>query len=303
MHSSIMHEDTDGARKALPNYFSILEGARKAKFLECENLDEKVRKAKEMLKSCSLCEHKCRVDRTRGVKGFCGVLEPRISSEFIHFGEEYELVPSYTIFFTGCNFHCVFCQNWDISQKPEGGVEITPQVTARLIEREHARNVNWVGGEPTPNLPFILEVLTHLQKNIPQVWNSNMYMTQEAMKLLNGAIDIYMTDFKYGNDTCAKRLSKIEDYTKIVKRNHLQAAKQAEVIIRHLMLPNHMECCTKPILKWIKQNMKNARVNLMNQYRPEYQAFRYSEIDQQLKEKEFKKAVDYAKELELNLVD
>lgn len=297
------HSDSEGARNALRDYFSILSGDRKANYRTCKSLEEKAGRARDILKSCVLCERRCGIDRTKGQRGFCRVLEPRIACEFVHLGEEPELVPSYTIFFAGCNFRCVFCQNWDISQNPRAGVEHTPQMIGRLIGSQHARNVNWVGGEPTPNLPFILEVLTYLEKNIPQVWNSNMYMTEEAMELLDGVIDVYLTDFKYGNDKCARRLSKADDYTKIIKRNHLLAGKQCEVIIRHLMLPGHFDCCTKPILEWMTENMKKVRFNLMDQYRPEYQAYKHQEIDHCLTRGEYKKAYEYALELGLNLVD
>jgi putative pyruvate formate lyase activating enzyme len=303
MLNHTFHTDTEGAKQALPDYFSILSGNRKAKFLSCKTLGLKAEKAKKILEKCVLCERRCLANRALGKQGFCGVLEPRISSEFIHLGEEAELVPSYTIFFTGCNFKCAYCQNWDISQNPKNGVEVTPRMLARLINRQHARNVNWVGGEPTPNLPYILEVLVGVEKNIPQVWNSNMYLSDEAISLLEGVIDVYLTDFKYGNDDCARRLSKVDGYTTVVKRNHLLARKNGEMIIRHLMLPGHFDCCTKPILEWISQKLENVRVNLMDQYRSEYRAYQIPEIDHPLKRGEFRKAESYALELGLNLVD
>jgi putative pyruvate formate lyase activating enzyme len=297
------HPDCEGARKALPEYFSILSGGRKARFRSCGIIGEKAAMADRMLSSCRLCEHACSIDRLKGRRGFCGVLEPRVYSEFIHLGEEEELVPSYTVFFAGCNFRCAYCQNADISQRPDSGVELAPQMLARLIERQHARNVNWVGGEPTPNLPFILKVLSVLEKNIPQVWNSNMYLTKETMNLLDGVIDVYLTDFKYGSDECAKRLSGIDNYLEIVKRNHLLAGKQCEMIVRHLMLPGHYDCCTKPVLDWIRENLDGVRVNLMDQYRPAYQSFRFAGMNHGLPKEEYEKGRDYARKLGLNLVD
>ncbi|MEM2907575.1 MAG: radical SAM protein, partial [Candidatus Hadarchaeales archaeon] len=152
-------------------------------------LDLKVELARRILRSCHFCERRCGVDRTAGERGVCGVGErSRIASEFIHMGEEPELVPSYTIFFNGCTFKCCFCQNWDISQYPTEGVEVSPQTLARLVEgqrREGARNVNWVGGSPTPNLHTILEALNLCEVNVPSVWNSNFYMSLDAMKLLS----------------------------------------------------------------------------------------------------------------------
>ncbi len=292
------------AKKPLDRYLSILDGKEKASFLLCRNLDGKLNKAGEILESCHLCERRCGANRLEGEKGFCRVLEPRIASEFSHLGEESELVPSYTIFFSGCTFSCVYCQNWDISQFPNRGIEIKPETMADMISRANAKNVNWVGGDPTPNLPYILKVLTKLERNIPQVWNSNMYLTKESMQLLDGVIDIYLTDFKYGNDRCAERLSGVKNYMAVTQRNHLLAQKQAEVIIRHLVLPEHLDCCTRPILEWISENLgRTVKVNVMAQYRPEHKAMDYEELTRRLTWNEFQHALNLAKELDLCLVE
>jgi len=290
-------------KKGLKRYFSILEGEEKAKYLLCKNLDEKIKSAEEIMRSCHFCERRCGANRIDGRRGYCGVLESRIASEFIHYGEEPELIPSYTIFFSGCTFKCVYCQNWDISQYPERGVHIRPMTLASMISRVRAINVNWVGGDPTPNIFYILEVLRYSERNIPQIWNSNMYLTEESMRLLDGVIDLYLTDFKYGNDQCAERLSKVKNYTEIIKRNHKIAEKQGEVIIRHLVLPGHLECCTKPILQWISENLKNVRVNIMEQYHPEYRAMEYDELRRRLTYEEFQEAVKFGEDLGLDLVE
>ncbi len=288
-------------KNPLERYFAILEGKEKAKYL-LTDLEKKIESARRIMQNCHFCERRCGVNRMKGERGYCGVLKAKISSEFIHLGEEPELVPSYTIFFSGCTFRCVYCQNWDISQFPENGVYIKPEILARMIESQKARNVNWVGGDPTPNLMYILEVLSYLRRNIPQVWNSNMYLTEESMRLLNGVMDVYLTDFKYGNDSCAKMLSDVENYCEIVKRNHKLANKQGEVIVRHLVLPNHIDCCTRPILEWISENLKNVKVNVMPQYRPEYRAMEFDDINRGLRYDEFQKAIEIAKELNLDLI-
>jgi len=267
-------------------------------------LDLKVELAKRILKSCHFCERRCGVDRTAGKVGVCGVGErSRIASEFMHHGEEPELVPSYTIFFNGCTFKCQYCQNWDISQFPGSGVEVSPQTLAKLVESARgkgARNVNWVGGEPTPNLHTILETLNLCEVNVPSVWNSNMYMSLEAMELLFGTQDVYLADFKYGNDKCALRYSKVPNYWKAVARNHRLAFVDAELIIRHLVLPGNLECCTRPVLEWIFKNLGGAvRVNIMDQYRPEARAHEYPEISRRLTASEFEKALEIANEVGL----
>lgn len=286
-------------KNTLNRYLGILEGKKKARYLLCEDLKERVDTAREIMKCCHFCERRCSVNRLEGQKGYCGVLESRVASEFIHIGEEPELVPSYTIFFSGCTFSCVYCQNWDISQYPERGTYIKPEILAKMISSVNAKNVNWVGGDPTPNLSYILEVLTHLNRNIPQVWNSNMYLTEESMRLLDGVMDIYLTDFKYGNDKCAERLSDVKNYLQIIERNHKLAEEQGEVIIRHLVLPDHLDCCTKPILKWISENMSNFRLNIMDQYRPEYKAMEYEELQRRLSFDEYQEVLKFARDLGL----
>jgi putative pyruvate formate lyase activating enzyme len=128
-------------------------------------------------------------------------------------------------------------------------------------------------------------------------------MSEKTMKLLDGVVDMYLSDFKYGNNECAKQLSKVENYFEICARNHLLAAKQAELTIRHLVLPNHVDCCTKPVLKWIAENMRtNSIVNIMDQYRPAYKAKEYMDIRQPVSKTEIEEAINYAKKLKLNFV-
>jgi putative pyruvate formate lyase activating enzyme len=321
-------------RTALSEYFDILEEDRTAKYLLCKHipvsfsksestdslwekhdatienpkyddvepkqslLDLKLELSSRIFKDCCFCERRCKVDRTKKA-GNCGVTIPSVSSEFLHIGEERVLTPSHTIFFSGCTFHCVFCQNWDISQV-KSGLYVKPERLAEVIQKRNmsgARNVNWVGGDPTPNLFYIFDVLKLLKINTPQVWNSNMYCSTETMKLLDGVIDLYLTDFKYGNEECAERLSKVENYFEIVKRNHKIAHENGVMIIRHLVMPNHVECCSKPIMDWIAENLPNATVNIMAQYRPEYKAYDFDDISKSVSMDEFLQVKDYADEL------
>jgi putative pyruvate formate lyase activating enzyme len=266
-------------------------------------LDLKIEISNRIFRDCIFCERRCHIDRTEK-SGNCKVKQATIASEFLHLGEESILIPSYTIFFSGCTFHCVFCQNWDISQNCCGTYIESETLAMKINTRntQGAKNVNWVGGDPTSNLSFILNVLKKTQVNIPQVWNSNMYCSEETFKLLDGLIDVYLTDFKYGNDKCAKRLSKVENYSNIVKRNHKIAQRQAEVIIRHLVLPNHIECCSKPILDWIQKNTPKVALNIMAQYRPEYNAQYYKDISESLSLDDYYQVIKYAKKLHLILI-
>ncbi len=238
-----------------------------------------------MMGSCKLCELRCGVDRRKGEVGRCGVDKASISSQFLHFGEENVLIPSHTIFFSGCNFQCVFCQNWDISQS-RGGRYVKPEVLASIIDNKGGKNVNWVGGDPTPNLAYIIDVLESISEPLPQVWNSNMYLSKEGMEVLAKLMDVYLTDLKYGNDDCARELSQVDDYTTVVQRNHLLAQETGDLIIRHLVLPGHIDCCTRPLLEWIDDELASPAVNLMTQYRPCYKADSYAGIDRYLSEEE-----------------
>jgi len=283
-------------------------------------LDLKIAISQTMMSSCELCERRCQADRTSGKRGKCGVLDAKIASHFMHHGEERPLVPSYTIFFAGCNFECVFCQNCDISTEPDAGRAYPVDLMARRLENlsevgragfkvtlvrewgERARNVNWVGGEPTPNLAYVLQVLRETRSNLPQIWNSNMYMSDEAMRLLDGAVDLYLADMKYGNDECASRYSKVDDYFQVVTRNHRSAAKHADLLVRHLMIPGHLECCTFPVLDWLAMNVPEATVNIMDQYRPMHLAHLYPELMARVSNEELQAAIHHATDLGLRLL-
>ncbi len=272
-------------------------------------LELKAELAGRVVRTCTLCERRCGVSRTEGLAGWCGVLEPRIASDFLHMGEEPDLVPSYTVFFSGCTFDCVYCQNHDISRQPRSGrvlscadmAERIDATAARGTQTGRARNVNWVGGDPTPNLAFILAALSECNANTPQIWNSNMYMSTEALALLDGVIDVYLADFKYGNDRCARRLSDVQEYMRVTTRNHLLAREHAEMVIRHLVLPGHLDCCTRPVLEWIAENLDDVLVNVMDQYHPEHRAREFPDLIRPLETDEYEEAVEIALELDLAL--
>ena len=223
-----------------------------------------------------------------------------VSSIFEHFGEEPELVPSGTIFTMGCTMKCKHCQNWTISQWIENGTPYKPEETAKEVERlrrNGCRNANLVGGEPTPWLPQWLQTFKYVNVNVPIVWNSNSYYSPETANLIAGFADIYLLDFKYGPNDCAERISDAPDYWNVCTRNHLEAKKQGELIIRVLVLPNHLECCTKPILEWIAQKLGGqTRVNVMFQYRPEWRASEIQELKRTLTEEEKHRAAQIANE-------
>jgi len=260
-------------------------------------LDLKAAIAQRMLESCNFCDHHCQVNRFKAV-GVCQVpAVSRYSAEFLHLGEEPELIPSHTVFFTGCNFACVYCQNWQISTQPETGTPLLPEEFSRLVtlrRLEGARNLNLV--TPTPHTHTILKILQHLRVNTPIVWNCNMYYSRETALLLEGIVDVYLADFRYGNNKCAERYSHVRGYWETVTRNFQQAYQDGEILLRHLVLPGHLECCTRPIIEWTARNIPHVRFNLMFQYRPEYQAYRYPELARPLTLEEKRGAIKMLKD-------
>lgn len=256
-------------------------------------LDLKVEIARRLLGACCFCERRCGVNRERGERGECGVgKNARVASVFRHMYEEPYISPSLTVFFAGCNFHCAFCQNWDISQFPMHYGETSAGAIAKTIDGfGDVRNVNFVGGEPTPNLHIIIEALSLAERNIPVVWNSNMYMSFEAMELLEGVVDVFLSDFKYGNDDTALKYSGVRNYFSVVTRNHKLACGYAEMVVRILFLPGEWAKTDLPaIVEWIAKNCRErAVVNLMGQYRPEYKAKVFPELCRNINAEELEK--------------
>lgn len=266
--------------------------------------DLKIEITRRILKNCHFCTRRCEINRSKGELGYCRCrTEITVSSIFEHMGEEPELVPSGTIFTIGCTMRCRHCQNWTISQWVEKGEVYKPEELAREVEQlrmNGCRNANLVGGEPTPWLEQWLETFNHVNKNIPVVWNSNSYYSPETARLLAGFVDVYLLDFKYGPDGCAEKISDAPNYWGACTRNHLEAKKYGELIIRILVLPSHLECCTTPIINWIAEKLgTETRVNVMFQYRPEWRAHEIPELRRRLTRDEIGRAVQLAKEANL----
>jgi len=263
--------------------------------------DLKIEIAGRILQVCHFCSRRCNVDRSKGEVGYYRCSDSmEVSSIFGHLGEEPELVPSGTIFTLGCNMRCCFCQNWTISQWVETGAKLKPEDLAMNVARlrlEGCRNINLVGGEPTPWLLQWLKTFKYVNENLPIVWNSNAYYSPETAELLAGFADVYLLDFKYGPGNCAQRISGAPDYWSTCTENHVKAKKNGELITRVLVLPNHLDCCTRATLNWMAENLGvETRVNLMFQYRPNWHANTLPELNRRLTEKERKKAIEIAQE-------
>ncbi|MCD6247087.1 MAG: radical SAM protein [Candidatus Diapherotrites archaeon] len=297
--------------KGLEHYKAILQGKVRPRYLEAKAsglLEEKVKEAERILLSCEFCERKCKVNRLAGEKGFCKCdAKSRVFGAHAHFGEEPELVPSATIFFAGCTMRCVYCQNAPESIAPFLGNFWSENEIAEWIELMHKRgckNVNFVGGDPTPYTYNILKALSYCSAPLPVIWNSNAYYSEKTAKLLQRIVDVYLLDFRYFNNKCALKYSNASNYVEVAKRNFQLAAKDAELLVRVLVMPSHIECCAKPILRWLAENLgSNVRINIMDQYWPAFNAYKFPEMNRRLSHEEFAGVLDYAKEIGLkNLV-
>ncbi len=273
------------------------------------------------MEKCEICPRNCGINRLKGELGFCRVGNRAVvSSYFPHFGEEKVLVGkngSGTIFFTHCNLACNYCQNFDISQLGLGK-KLDSKSLAEImldLQSEGVHNINLV--TPTPHVPFILEALSFaIDKGLklPLVYNTNAYDSVEVLKLLDGIIDIYLPDFKYADPKIAKKYSLASDYPQVAKKAILEMYRQVGdliienhlavkgLLIRHLVLPNNL-AGTKEIMNFIaKKISKNTFVNLMAQYRPYYKAFEDPNLRRPITEKEFIKALEFAKKAGLKRI-
>ncbi|MDD1752405.1 MAG: radical SAM protein [Methanotrichaceae archaeon] len=267
------------------------------------------------LESCQICPRNCGVNRLENEIGFCRVgRKAKVYSYTPHFGEEAPLVGvhgSGTIFFSGCNMGCVFCQNYDISQMSQGQ-EVEAKVLADMmihLQDRGCHNINFV--TPTHIVPQILEALVLARDkglSVPLVYNSSGYDFVDTLKRLDGIFDIYMPDAKYGSDEMAMKYSKAPKYTHYMKTSikemHHQAGDlQIEddmairgLLVRHLILPSDL-AGTAEIVRFLAEEIsKDTYLNIMAQYHPEYNACSYPELDRRITMKEYRDSVKLAVE-------
>ena len=243
--------------------------------------EQRVR-ARRHYSHCALCEHRCGVDRLAGERGPCKAgAVPRLFRHRIEYGEEADLIPTHEFYLSGCDLRCVFCIAGINAFDPSRGQELTSELFNQTVawgQRQGARNIQWVGGEPTIHLPALLELMVDCPDLPPVVWKSDFFCTPQAMDLLDGVVDIYVADFKFGNNTCARRLSGVDDYVRIVTRNLRQAATQGRLIVRHLLMPGHRDCCCRPIVRWMRENLPDIEFSLRDGYLPSWRAGGFVEL-------------------------
>ncbi len=227
--------------------------------------------AKRHLQDCTLCPHACGVLRPAG-HGLCGVDDVNyIASEMLHMGEEMFLRPAHAIFLSGCTARCSFCVANKFAFDAKYGISVRPeQLAERIVLRQEqgSRSICFIGGEPVPHIPFILETVEALgdRKRTPLVLNSNFYMTTAAQALLDNVVDIYLPDLKFGPGECGDIVGGMPNYWSVVTEQIDSVYQEGhDVVVRHLLMPGHLDCCTKPVLRWMAER-PGLRVSLLDQY-------------------------------------
>ena len=271
------------------------------------------------LQNCTICPHRCKVNRLDGQIGRCKCNDKiKIALASIHNYEEPCISGgngSGTVFFSNCNLSCIYCQNYEISQLGRGkNITIAELANTFLeLQRKNVNNINLV--TPTMYAYQIKEAIKIARKDglkLPIIYNTNSYENVETIKALNGYIDVYLPDLKYYSNELSKKYSKVDKYfevaTKAIKEMYKQVGTakfdengiiQKGVIIRHLILPNHLQN-SKHILKWIKENMPDdIYVSVMAQYFPTYKAKQDNLINRKLKAKEYREIEEFLYTLDL----
>lgn len=256
--------------------------------------------------ACALCEHRCLVNRRTGERGPCRADNvARVFRHRVECGEEPELIPSHLFYLSGCDLRCAFCIAEANAFDPRRGQVLTPDfLNAALAwgRTQGARNLQWVGGEPTIHLPAILDVLDECPDIPPIVWKSDFYATPEVFEILDGFVSVYVADFKFGNDQCAQRIARVPDYVRIVTRNLVRARQSQDLIVRHLLLPGHESCCYLPIVEWIAETMPEVKFSLRDGYQPRWLAGSHAELAVPLPSEAGQRARDLALQKGLNVI-
>lgn len=283
---------------------------------ESGGLTERVDRALLALRSCQVCPRDCRVDRLGDRFAVCKTGRyALVASYFPHFGEEDCLrgwKGSGTIFFSGCNLRCVFCQNFDISWRPQGTPALPATLAAMMLElqAQGCHNINFV--TPEHVVPQIIEALPLAVESglkLPIVYNTSAYDSMESLELMDGIVDIYMPDFKYWDPEMARKYSKVADYPEVARQTIKEMYRQVGdlvmdedglakrgLIVRHLVMPENI-AGTREVMRWIARELSpRTYVNIMAQYYPAGKVSRseYAEINRRATACEYQEAIEEA---------
>ncbi|MGD8784098.1 MAG: radical SAM protein [Thioalkalispiraceae bacterium] len=294
------------------------------KLLHNNTLAIRVNQAYQHMQDCDLCARYCHVNRFTTIKGaVCRTGERAVVNSYgAHHGEEHPLRGvrgSGTIFFSWCSLRCVFCQNWEISQKGLGH-EVEPEQLANMmlqLQAQGCHNINFVTpSHVVAQIIAAVDIAAQQGLTLPLVYNTGGYDSPEALALLDGIIDIYMPDMKYGDAKLARRFSKVKDYVEVnfaaVKQMYRQVGDlqldeqgiaQRGLLIRHLVLPGHI-AGTEKVLAFIANELsRQTYLNLMDQYHPCYRASENPPLDRALTADEYQEALQLADQYGLRRLD
>lgn len=279
-------------------------------------INEMATKLATQLTVCKLCPRNCGVNRNKAETGFCSANDKvTVYTVFKHYGEEPAICGnggSGTIFFSGCNLKCVYCQNHKFSHQLCGTIvdETTLSRIMLNLQKQGCHNINLV--TPTHYLPQILKSAARAINSglkLPLVYNTSGYEKKEIIQDLQGIVDIYLADFKYIEANTAQSYSQAPDYPQYAKESIAQMYKQNKIrwqkglltsglIIRHLVLPGHIGEAKK-ILTWIKKETPQALVSIMFQYQPYFKTSQYPAINRKLRRDEYKEISTFVEEIGL----
>jgi putative pyruvate formate lyase activating enzyme len=267
---------------------------------------DRARHARSLLAECRLCAHDCGVNRLAGETGPCHAgAATRYFSAQVEVSDELELIPTFAIALSGCDLRCDFCITGSSSWNPRAGLGLELAVIASQAEnalRNGANTIMILGGEPTIHLPDVLELVSHLPNTARLVWKTNAHGSAEARALIDGLFDVYLADFKFGNDACAQRLAKVPNYINVVRENLRWAAQDGELIVRHLLMPGHLACCWRPVAEWLAAELPGTKINLRTGFWPAWKTARHRELMTGISTAESDAAFRLARELHLNLI-
>ena len=305
----------DGGNRFLPGYLALAESGVLARRAE---------QARRHLEDCDLCARYCYVNRLKSVRGaVCRTGERAVVHSFgPHHGEEPPLRGhrgSGTLFFSGCNLRCDFCQNWEISRQGRG-VERDPEQLAEMmlgLQAMGCHNINLVSpSHVVAQIIAAVSIAARRGLKLPIVYNTGGYDSMEALRLLDGVIDIYMPDMKFAHSTKAHRLSHVRHYVsynrEAVREMHRQVGDlvldeegiaRRGLLVRHLVLPDNLSG-TDGVLKFLAEEIsRDTYLNLMDQYRPCYRADEHPSMDRRITEAEFAQALRWARDMGLERLD
>ena len=267
---------------------------------------ERAATAWRLLADCHFCAHHCGVNRLAGEHGLCHAgADARFFLAQIEVTDELKLIPTFAIALSGCDLRCDFCITGAESWNPREGKSFSAHemaIRAQAAMRNGAHTIMILGGEPTIHLHAALELAAELPDEARLVWKTNAHGSAQARELLDGIFDVWVADYKFGNDDCALRLAKVADYTAIVRKNLLWADAHSELIVRHLLMPGHLECCWQPIAEWLAENLADVKVNLRSGFWPAWHSRRHRELSGTVSMSETERAQQIAERCGLNLV-